>query len=263
MGSTNVQGEPSDFTADFTLLGSVTVVLGTCGGEFGDEIVTVEFVGHFSQVVSKGNTGLSWSGGVDDRVRVKREDALLKLFQVRVEFESSVTGGEGGHEDVDTSVIGLILFQVGIDHFERVVVGESNLMYVIEWVRYQSKEMVRRVDSFGGGLVEILAKFTPEAVEHEFGRGLASGVLDDEVRIEVDVFPLFVLVDIAGFVCRSGGPGGVASGLLFDFEPGVDVFGKESDLTSFWREVVDFVNLDESVSEFDGFLDFGGAPFSS
>ena len=174
-----------------------------------------------------------------------------------------MTGGEGGHEDVDTSVIGLIVFQVGIDHFERVVVGESNLMYVIEWVRHQGKEMMRCVDSFGGGFVEIFAKFAPEAVEHEFGRGLASGVLDDEVRVEVDVFPLPVLMDIVGFVCRSGGPGGVASGLLFDFEPGIDVFGKESDLTSFWREVVDFVNLDESVSEFNGFLDFGGAPFSS
>ena len=123
--------------------------------------------------------------------------------------------------------------------------------------------MMRRVDSFGGGFVEILAKFTPEAVEHEFGSGLASGVLDDEVGVEVNVFPLLVLMDIAGFVCRSGGPGGVASGLLFDLEPSVDVFGKESNLASFWREVVDFVNLDESVPEFDGFLDFGGTPFSS
>ena len=69
---------------------------------------------------------MSWSGGVDDGVRVEVEDALLKLFQVRVEFESSVTGGEGGHEDVDTTVIGLILFQVGVDHFERVIVGESD-----------------------------------------------------------------------------------------------------------------------------------------
>ena len=187
---------------------------------------------------------------------------MLKLFQVRVEFESSVTGGKGGHEDVDMSVIGLVLFQVGVDHFERVVVGESDLMYVIEGIQYQGKEMMRRVDSFGGGFVEILAKFTPEAVEHEFGSGLASGVLDDEVGIEVNVFPLFVLVDIVGFVCRSGGPGGVASGLLFDFEPSVDVFGKEADLTSFWREVVDFMDLDESVPEFDGFLDLGGAPFS-
>ena len=47
MGSTDVQGEPSDFAADFTLLGSVAVVLGTCGGEFCDEIVTIEFVRHF------------------------------------------------------------------------------------------------------------------------------------------------------------------------------------------------------------------------
>ena len=206
---------------------------------------------------------MSWSGGVDDRVRVKVEDSLLKLFQVRVEFESSVTGGEGGHEDVDTSVIGLILFQVGIDNFERVVVGESDLMYVIEGVRYQGKEMMRRVDSFGGGFVEILPELAPEAVEHEFGSGLASGVLDDEVGVEVNVFPLLVLIDILGFVCQSGGPGGVAGRLLFDLEPGVDVFGKESDLTSFWWEVVDFVNLDESVPEFDGFLDFEGTPFSS
>ena len=118
-------------------------------------------------------------------------------------------------------------------------------------------------DRVGGGFVEILAKFTPEAVEHEFGSGLASGVLDNEVGIEVNVFPLLVLVDIVGFVCRSGGPGGVAGRLLFDFEPSVDVFGKESDLTSFWREVVDFVNLDESVPQFDGFLDLGGTPGSS
>ena len=48
MGSTNVQGEPSHFAADFTLLGSVAVVLGACGGEFCDEIVTIEFVRHFS-----------------------------------------------------------------------------------------------------------------------------------------------------------------------------------------------------------------------
>ena len=123
--------------------------------------------------------------------------------------------------------------------------------------------MMCRVDSFGGGFVEILAKFTPEAVEHEFGGGLASRVLDDEIWIEVDVFPLLVLPYVLSFVCGSGGPSGVASGLLFDLEPGVDVFGKESDLTSFWREVVDFVDLDESVPEFDGFLDLGGTPGSS
>ena len=174
-----------------------------------------------------------------------------------------MTGGEGGHEDVDTSVIGLILFEVGIDDFERVVVRESDLTYVVEGIRYQGEEMMGRVDSFGGGFVEILPELAPEAVEHEFGGGLASRVLDDEIWIEVNVFPLLVLPYVLSFVCGSGGPSRVASGLLLDLEPGVDVFGKESNLASFWRKVVNFVNLDEGVPEFDGFLEFGGTPFSS
>ena len=123
--------------------------------------------------------------------------------------------------------------------------------------------MMRRVDSFGDGFVEILPELAPEAVEHEFGSGLASRALDNEVGVEVDTFSLHVLVDILGFVCRGVGPGGVAGGLLLDLEPGVDVFGKESYLASFWREVVDLVDFDEGVPKFDGFLDFGGAPFSS
>ena len=75
-----------------------------------------------------------------------------------------MTGGEGGDEDVDTSDIGLVLFEVGIYDFERVVVGESDLTYVTEGVRYQCKEMVNRVDSFGGGFVEVFAELAPEAV---------------------------------------------------------------------------------------------------
>ena len=200
---------------------------------------------------------------VDDRVGVEVEDALLKLLQVAVELESGVASGESGHEDVDTTVVGLILFEVGIDNFERVIIGESDLTYVIEGVRHQSKEMMRCVDCFGGGLVEILPKLSPEAVEHEFGGGLASRVLDNEVGIKVDAFFLLVLPHVLSFVCRSSGPGGVASRFLFNFEPGVDILCKESNFASFRREVVDFMDLDEGVPQFDGFLDLGGAPFSS
>ena len=96
-----------------------------------------------------------------------------------------------------------------------------------------------------------------------FGGGLASRVLGNNVGIEVDPFPLVVLIDKLIFICRSSGPSGVAGGLLLDFEPGVDILGKESYLTSFWREVVDFVDLVEGVPEFHSFLDFGGTPFSS
>ena len=52
LGTANVQGEPSHFAADFALTGLVTVVLGTSGGEFCDEVPVIEFVGHLSQEIS-------------------------------------------------------------------------------------------------------------------------------------------------------------------------------------------------------------------
>ena len=71
--------------------------------------------------------------------------------------------------------------------------------------------------------LEIFTKLAPEAVEHEFGGGLPSWVLDNEVGIEVDAFSLLVLPHVLSFVCGSSGPGGVAGGFLFNFEPGVNV----------------------------------------
>ena len=52
LSAANVQGEPSHFAADFALTGLVTVVLGTSGGEFCDEVLVIEFVGHLSQEIS-------------------------------------------------------------------------------------------------------------------------------------------------------------------------------------------------------------------
>ena len=155
-----------------------------------------------------------------------------------------MTSGESGHEDIDSSVVRLILPEVGVDDFERVLVGESDLTNVFERVRDQGKELMRCVDDFSGGFVEVFTKLAPEAVQHKFGRGLAPGVLDDEVRIEVDTFFLLVLPDVLSFVCGGDSPGRVASRLLFNFQPGVDVFGKESYFTLIGWEVVDFVDLE-------------------
>ena len=54
---------------------------------------------------------------VDDRVGIKVEHALLKLFQVGVQFTSGVTGGESSYEDVDAYVVGLIVLEVGVNNF--------------------------------------------------------------------------------------------------------------------------------------------------
>ena len=171
-----------------------------------------------------------------------------------------MTGGEGGDEDVDPSVVGLIVLEIGVDDFDRVVVDDSDLTYVVEGIGYDGKEMVSVVNSGGGGFEEIFTELAPEAVEHEFGGGFTSGIFLDETGIEVDAFLLLVSGDVLGFVLRRGRPGRVASGFLLDLEPRLDLILEQSPLALLGREVMDFVDLDEPVSHGNGFDEFGGAP---
>ena len=76
-----------------------------------------------------------------------------------------MTGGEGGDEDVDPSVVGLIVLEIGVDDFDLVVVDDSDLTYVVEGIRDDGKEMVSLVNSGGSGFEEIFAELAPEAVE--------------------------------------------------------------------------------------------------
>ena len=110
----------------------------------------------------------------------------------------------------------MIVLEVGVDDFERLVVGESDLTYVVKGIGDQSEEMVSIPDGFGGGFVESLSKLTPEAVEHEFGRGFASRIFLDQRGVECDAFFLLVLANIAFFVFRGNGPRRISGGLLFD-----------------------------------------------
>ena len=76
-----------------------------------------------------------------------------------------MTGSESGHEDIDRSVVGLILLEVSVDDFERVIVGESDLAYVVEGVGDQGKELMRCVDGFSG--------FSPNLPQKLFSMSLA------------------------------------------------------------------------------------------
>ena len=45
-----------------------------------------------------------------------------------------MTGGESSFEDVHVSIVGLIVLEVGEDDFVRLVVRESDLMYVVKGI---------------------------------------------------------------------------------------------------------------------------------
>ena len=111
-----------------------------------------------------------------------------------------MTGGESSYEDVNAPVVGLIVLEVGVDDFDRLVVGESDLTYVVEGMGDQSEEMVSILDGLGGGFVESFSKLAPEAVVHEFCLGFAPRILLDQRGVECDAFFLLVLANIAFFV---------------------------------------------------------------
>ena len=108
--------------------------------------------------------------------------------------------------------------------------------------------------------MQIFPEFSPEAVEHEFGSGFTSWIFNNERWIEVDVFFLFVTSDVIRFGFGGVDAAGVPCRFLLDFEPGVDVLRKESCFSLVQWQMPDFVDLDDSVSHFDGFDEFGGAP---
>lgn len=137
---------------------------------------------------------LTGFGGVDEAVGVEVQDSLLKSFQGLIYFESRVTGDESGHKDIDASVVRLIVLEVGVDHFQTVVVGDSDLMLVTERVGDQSEEVKGVVDCCGGGFKKNFSELAPEAVEHEFGGGVASRVFLAESGFENYAFPLFALL---------------------------------------------------------------------
>jgi len=68
--------------------------------------------------------------GVNDRVRVKVEYLMLKKVKVLVELESGVTGGESRHEDVDSTVVRLVFFQILVDDLQTFLVADSDLTNV-------------------------------------------------------------------------------------------------------------------------------------
>ena len=126
LGPSDVQGEPSYFNFDFTLVCLVAVILGSGRGQFDDLITVLQFFSHVTQVDAQRDVGLARFPAVDDVIRAQVQGLLLELFQVAVQLESSPAGGEGGHEAISLAVVQLILVLVGEDDFQFLVGAHAN-----------------------------------------------------------------------------------------------------------------------------------------
>ena len=105
------EGETTYFAFHFTLLGSVTVILGSSSSEFDDVIAGFQFAGEFTDKIARERQGTTGSMREEDGVCVKVEDLFGRYLTetVSVEFELGPAGGETGHKDVDVDLHGLFV----------------------------------------------------------------------------------------------------------------------------------------------------------
>ena len=255
----HVEGEAAHLAFHFATLGLVPIILGAAGGEIHDVVVPFQLVRHFPQVIPRRDVGLTGKVGVDDGVGVEVEDLFLQPVQVLVQFQSGVTGGEGGDEEVDAPAVRLVVSGVRVHHFQRDGVADPHRVDVVGGVGDELEEMRGGGDDLGGGLAEVFPEFAPERVEHEFGRGFPTWVLDEAFRVEVDALAL-VVADVPLFLLGSAGPTRVAGRFLLDLEPGVDVLGIAPRATLRFGKVPDFVDRQNRVPLFHGLDELWGAP---
>ena len=191
----HVEGEASHLAFHFATLGPVPIILGAPGGEIHDVVVPFQLVRHFPQVIPRREVGFTGKMGVDDGVGVEVEDLFLQPLEVLVQFQSRVTGGEGGDEEVHAPVVRLVVSGIGVDHFQCGGVADPHRVNVVGGIGDEMEEVRGGGDDLGGWLAEVLAEFSPEGVEHQFGRGFLAGVLCDALGVELDTLALVVVSD--------------------------------------------------------------------
>ena len=257
----SVEGETADLAFDFSIFGSISVILRTSGSKFHDMITGFEFVGEFSEMIAEGWSGFVGLSGEDDGIGVEVQHLFgLEFAQtLSVEFESSPASGETGHEDVDVGLNLFFVVDASVDHFDHFVVHDAQRLKFLTVVVEEFIESTRFGDAFDLTLVPLLPVFSPETVQHHFGQGAPSGIFLDLVGVETNTFVGLVLLEVlSSFVFIVPHPVGPSAGFLLDLEKRVDVRGEQ--LIGLAREVPDLVHALDDVTLIDGFLQFGGTP---
>ena len=144
-------------------MGLIPIILGATGSELGDDI-TVQFIHHVAQKIPDGDAGLTGTPLVHDTVGIIVKDLLLKGVEGLVEFEPSMTRGEGRYKDVGLGPFDRIVLDAGVDGLQDVVGTEAESADFEDGIGDQTEQMGRVLDGDRGGSVDTLAEFAPEAV---------------------------------------------------------------------------------------------------
>ena len=168
--------------------------------------------------------------------------------------------GEGRHKDIGLGAFNSIVLDTGVNGFQDVVGTETERTEIESRVGDQAEQMGGVLDSDGGGFVDPLPKLAPETVQHELGRGLATGIFGNAGNVQSDPLPFLVTKNVLSFLLEGLTPAGPPRGFLFQLQPGVDVRGEKTRLALLRGKMPDFVDLNQGVPLFHSFDQFGRAP---
>ena len=174
-----------------------------------------------------------------------------------------MTGGESCHKNIGLGAFDGIVLDTGVDSFQDVVGTEAERTEIEGSIGDEIEQMGGVFDSDGGGFVDPLPEFAPETVQHELGRGLATGVFGNAGNFQSDSFPFLVAKNVVSFLLEGLTPTGPPRGFLFQLEPGVHVIGEKTRLALLRGKMPDFMDLDQRVPFFDSFDQLGRAPGSA
>ena len=187
---TGVEGEPAYLAFNFTIFGSVSVILGASGSKLDDVIARFQFAGEFAEMIACGRLGFAGTMREDDGVGVEVEDPFggYSTESFSVEFESRPAGGETSHEDVDVDLNGLFAVDLFVDEFDHLVVHDAKGLHDVRVVVQELVESGGFRDAFDLTLVALLSILAPETVEHHFGEILLTRIFLDVVGLKLDSF---------------------------------------------------------------------------
>ena len=238
----------------------VCVVFGSSGTEFDNVVAWVEFIGEIAEKITERRLDGRIVGSLDedDGIGVGIENPRTEMIEGAVEMESGMAGGEAGHQDVEIGRIGFAVMLHLVVDFDPFFGDGADPAHVVS-ATVQELPDVGWIDEFLDlCLVGLLPKFTPHGIQHEFSQSTLTRVFADVGMIEDNVFAFAPSSDVFTLKVSCGAVLGIPAGFFLEFEPRVDVLGKEADLRV--GKMVDLMNVEQSVAFLEGHGEFGGAP---
>ena len=132
----------------------------------------------------------------------------MKGVEGLVELESSMARGESRHKDIGLGAFDGIVLDTGVNSLQDVVGAEAESADIEGGIGDEAEQMGGVLDGDGGGFVDPLAEFTPEAVEHQFGCGLATWIFGNAGNVQSDTLPFLVTNNVLSFLLEGLTPAG-------------------------------------------------------